>query len=400
MISLTEAFESIRKNLPAVELEMVALTAATDRILGVRVKAPCALPFFDNSAMDGFALRASDTAGATRETPVSLALLGRVAAGDPAPPALQPGGCVRVFTGSPLPKGADAVIMQEDTAPAAGDCLLCLDTVRPWENVRFAGEDIHEGDVIGEPGDRLTAGRISLFAALGIGSVEVGRRPRVGLLALGNELCECGQALPAGGIYESNRAGLAAFLAPLGIDAIIFPLVRDTLEETRSAFKTAFEKCDVVISTGGASVGDLDFAKNAFAGIGGHLHFWQVAMKPGKPFAFGRRGERLYFGLPGNPVSAVATFLLLVKPALECWQGARWEGHIGHPGTLAEPLSNPGDRPHFIRVFVSPDGAVRPTGAQASHILGSLARANGLVEVPPGVNLPAGAVVKVLRWGW
>ena len=175
-------------------------------------------------------------------------------------------------------------------------------------------------------------------------------------------------------------------------------MVPDSLSSTREALEEAFSHCDVVVTSGGVSVGEMDFVKQAFEAIGGELQFWRVAIKPGRPFVFGRQGQKFLFGLPGNPVSALVTFLLLVRPALIRWQGGVEAALPRHPGVLGEPLSNPGERRHFVRVRVASGGQVFAAGLQASHILSSLAAANGLVDVPPGSVLATGTAVHVMRW--
>ena len=206
----------------------------------------------------------------------------------------------------------------------------------------------------------------------------------------------CG--LAPGQIYESNRVGLAALVQRAGGIAKLFPLVPDTLVATRLAVVETFNQCDIVVTSGGVSVGEMDFIRRAFEETGGSLDFWRVAMKPGRPFMFGHRRGKLLFGLPGNPVSALVTFLLLARPALLRWQGATEVSLPAHPGHLTEPLANPGARRHFVRVKVDAVGNVASAGLQASHILSSLAAANGLVDVPPDTILPAGAAVPVMRW--
>jgi molybdopterin molybdotransferase len=298
-----------------------------------------------------------------------------------------------------LPAGADAVVMQEDTrtSEAQPDRVQILDRVRPWENIRLRGEDVKTGAVIATPGTRLGAGHLNLLAAVGTTSVRVARRPRVGVLATGSELRPPGKPLAPGQIHESNRAMLGALLAEAGAEARAYPLVPDSLARTRTALQRAFADCDAVVTTGGASVGKLDFVKAAFAELGGSQEFWKVAIKPGKPFIFGTLAGKFLFGLPGNPVSAFVTFLLLVRPALLRWQGAAHLGLPAHPGTLAEPLVNRGDRRHFVRVRVDDAGLVHSAGTQASHMLHSLASANGLVDVPPETTWAAGTTVRVLR---
>ena len=251
---------------------------------------------------------------------------------------------------------------------------------------------------LGNVGDQLTARRVGLLAAVGTTQVIVGRRPMVGLLASGSELREAGTILAPGQIYESNRLVLSTLISQAGGIPQSFPLVPDSLTATRAALETAFEQCDAVVTTGGVSVGDMDFIKSAFEQMGGRLEFWKVAIRPGRPFVFGRCQEKFLFGLPGNPVSAVVTFLLLARPALARWQGAADVDLPTHPGVLAEPLTNHGERRHFMRVAVDRDGRIRSAGTQTSHSLSSLAAANGLVDVPPNATLGAGTTVAVMRW--
>jgi len=260
------------------------------------------------------------------------------------------------------------------------------------------GEDVKRGARILVAGDIITASRICLLAALGLDEVRAGRQPVVALLATGSELREPGQPLRAGQIYESNRPGLAALVRGAGGIPKIVPLVTDSLASTRAALEEAFSHCDVVVTSGGVSVGEMDFVKQAFEEIGGELQFWRVAIKPGRPFVFGRQRQKLLFGLPGNPVSALVTFLLLVRPALIRWQGGTEVGLPRHSAVLGEPISNPGERRHFVRVRVDSAGQVYPAGVQASHILSSLAAANGLVDLPPESVLAAGTAVEVMRW--
>ncbi len=400
MLELEEALPRILSLMPAPQREVIPLESAPGRVCFEVVPAPISLPPFDNSAMDGYAVRTADVAGASPEQPRCLRRIGCTAAGEVFAGEVTPGTCVRVFTGSPLPRGADAVIMQEDTRTDANTDgqVIFLDGAKPWENIRFAGEDIKAGLPTTAPGERLTTGRACLLAALGIASVPVARQPAVALLATGSELREPGQTLAPGQIFESNRLGLSAFVRHAGGLPRSFPLVPDTLSGTRDALAGAFACSDVVVTSGGVSVGEFDFVKDAFAGLGGRLDFWKVAIRPGKPFVFGQLGKKFLFGVPGNPVSALVTFFLLVRPALLRWQGARDTAPPGHPGVLAEPLVNRGDRRHFLRVTVDALGQVRPAGVQASHFLSSMANACGLVDVPPGTTLPAGQTVRVLRW--
>lgn len=400
MLELEEAVARILALLHPPQSESIALNEAHGRVLVQAVCSPINLPPFDNSAMDGYAVRATDVATASSDAPVRLRLVGRVAAGQVFSETVGQGACVRLFTGSPLPRGANSIVMQEDTRVASDQTgeILVLDAARPWENVRLRGEDVRAGTTLAAAGQRLSAGRLSLLAAAGVGRVAVGRLPLVGLIATGSELTEPGLPLGAGQIYESNRIGLGALIGGAGAKTLNFPLIADRLEATEQVLSKAFNQCDIVITVGGASVGELDLVRPAFARLGGELEFWKVAIKPGRPFAFGRLGGKFLFGLPGNPVSALVTFLVLVRPALIRWQGATDVELPSFPGVLAEPLPNPGSRRHFVRVRLDSKGAVCSAGGQSSHLLSSFAAAVGLVDVPPQTTLPVGTSVAVRVW--
>ncbi len=400
MLSLEQARERILAALRPLPSETVDLAQAAGRFTAEPARSPMDLPPADNSAVDGYAVRAEDLAPAAVDSPVALRLIGAAPAGNSIDITVEPGACVRVFTGSILPQAADAVVMQEDVRCPERDPsrVLFAQRAAPWENVRLRGQDVKAGGLLLEAGEKLTAPRLSLLAAAGIASLRAGRRPLAGLLATGNELREPGRALDAGAIYESNRIGLAALARQAGATAKVYPLVPDDLAATQSALEKALAQCDVVISTGGVSVGEMDWVKAAFAAIGGQLDFWTVAIRPGKPFAFGRWREKLFFGLPGNPVSALVSFLLLARSALLRLQGARDVLPRTIPATLSTALANEGARRHFMRVALDESGGARSAGNQSSHILSAMARASGLVDVPPKTTLAAGTVVAVLAW--
>jgi molybdopterin molybdotransferase len=348
--------------------------------------------------MDGYALRAADVANASTTSTVTLRVIGKIAAGENFTGELQPGTCVRLFTGSVLPRGADAVVMQEDTKAYDDGTVAVFDKVTPWENVRFRGEDVKQGNVIIHLGEHLTATRVSLLAALGIKTIAVARRPIVALLATGSELREAGQTLEGTAIYESNRAGLSALATLAGAIPITYPLIPDNLNATASALSKAFEASDVVVTSGGVSVGEFDYVKSAFDQLGGQLNFWKVSVRPGKPFVFGQLHGKFFFGLPGNPVSALVTFCLFVWPALLRMQYAKSCVPPTQLVKLAQTLINRGDRRHFMRVIIDEKGEAHSAGAQASHVLSSAARANGLVDVPASSSIAEGTIVPVLRW--
>jgi molybdopterin molybdotransferase len=400
VISLEEAQEKILAAIQPLPVEEIPVHDALGRYLAAPIESPVDLPPADNSSMDGYAVRAADLGVATAENPVVLRLIGGTQAGSAFAGAIEAGECMRIFTGAMLPRGADAVVMQEDVKrmEAQPASIIIQETVKPWENVRLRGEDIREKALLAGPGEELTAQRLSLLAGAGLAVAQVGRRPVVAFLATGDELRETGQVLTPGTIYESNRAGLSALARQAGAIPKPYPLLADDLILTKQALQAAFKECDVVVTSGGVSVGEMDWVRQAFTEMGGQLDFWTVAVRPGKPFAFGRHEGKLLFGLPGNPVSALVTFFLLARPALLRLQGARELRPPSSWGTLAEPLGNRGDRRHFVRVMLDADGRVRSAGSQASHILSSMARANGLVDVPSGTTWPEGTLVAVLQW--
>ncbi len=400
MLELEHAVARILATVPPPQRENLPLHQAHGRVLVESVHSPVDLPPFDNSAMDGYGARAEDLSAANAQAPVRLRLIGRVAAGGSFPGDVSDGTCVRLFTGSQLPRGANCVVMQEDTRiehdqPSE---VLVLEAARTWENIRLRGGDVRAGMTLAPAGQALNAGYLCLLAAGGVAEVAVGRQPIVGLIATGSELQAAGQPLGPGQVYESNRHGLAALIHSAGATPVLFPVVPDTLKDTEQALSKAFSQCDLVVTAGGASVGDLDLIKPALANLGGELEFWKVAIKPGRPFVFGRSQGKLLFGLPGNPVSALVTFLLLVRPALRRWQGAKQTGLPEFSGVLAEPMSNPGSRRHFMRVRFDGTGGVCLAGAQGSHVLSSFAGAQGLVDTPPRTTLPGGSPVAVKVW--
>lgn len=399
MLDLETALDRVLAALPSPRSELIPLNQAANRILTESALSPSDLPLFDNSAMDGYAVRADNVQSAKAETPVRLRIKARIPAGQFYAGELTAGECARLFTGSPMPRGADAVVMQEDTRVGDNqpDEVLICDSAKAGENVRRQGEDLRSGATLLRKGEELTPAAIGLLAATGVGQVSVGKRPVIGLLATGSELREPGEPLSPGQIYESNRAMLAPLVASAGGVPQIHPIIPDTFQATRTALEHAFNHCDCAVTSGGVSVGEMDFVKAAFEALGGELNFWKVAMRPGKPFVFGRLGEKFLFGLPGNPVSAFVTFSLLVRPAFRRWQGAHNVNLPTQSGILGEAISNPGERRHFVRVKVNEKGDVFSAGAQASHMLSSLAEANGLLDVSPQAMLAAGSMVRVMR---
>ena len=398
MLSLEEAIERSLAATPKLGGETIPLTDAEGRFAASDARAKVSLPGFDNSAMDGYAVKSCDLKSATADSPVGLMCVGVIPAGTFPADSVASETCMKIYTGSPIPDGADAVIMQEDCRSTSGDgaTILCNEWVKPWENIRLQGEDVREGDVVFTAGARITAGSIGLLTASGHDRVEVGRRPRVGLLATGSELTEPPGGLKPGEIYESNRAMLASLAARVNAEPTPYPIVPDSLDDTVAALERAFAENDVVVTSGGVSVGDHDHVKPAIELLGGSVDFWKIAIKPGKPFVLGQVRGKPVFGLPGNPVSALVTYLLMVRPALLNMQGARGWRLAKRPGRLVDEMINRGDRRHFVRVTIDDQGLVRSAGGQRSHMLGSLAKANGLVDLTPKSRLAKGERIEVI----
>ena len=375
------------------EFETIPCAEALGRIAAQDVVAPMDLPPFDASAMDGFAVRAPAAGGAQRWRVVDTS-----AAGRPARRSVGAGEAIRIFTGAVLPKGADAVVLQEDVA-LVGDVAESTEPVRCGQHVRRRGQDASRGEVLLAAGTRLTAYRLAWLAACGIRDVKATRRIRVALFATGDELVAAGQPLGPGQIYESNRFALATLLAQKPILVRDFGCVADSLDATRSVLGEAARRADLIVASGGVSVGDADFVKRAVAELGS-IDFWRVALKPGKPLAVGRVGDALFFGLPGNPVSTIVTYLLFVAPVLDALGGAAPAAPLELPATLDAPVRHSKGRREYLR------GAVRATGGglsvsvekdQGSHRLATLARANCLVVAgEEHGDLVAGDTVKVL----
>ncbi len=407
-VGVEEARRLILEEFRPLPAESVPLAEALGRVLAAAIRADHDLPPFPNSAMDGYAVRAADTAGARPEQPVRLRVLGEAAAGHPFPGVVEPGTAVRIATGAPLPPGADAVVPVEDTddrsrpghpPPAV---VAVFRAARVGEHIRPAGEDMARGAVALEPGTVLTPGALALLAALGRAEVPVHRRPRVALLAIGDELVEPGRPLPPGGIYETNRTALAAQAREAGAEPIVLGIARDDPEDLQRLLDEAVgHHPDLIVSSAGASVGVYDWVK-AVVERHGEIRLWKVRIRPGKPFAFGHYRGIPFFGLPGNPVSAMITFDQFVRPALRRMAGHPRGERPRIPVRLAEPISSDG-RETYFRARIAYEGGelwARLSGLQGSHILSAMARANGLVILPEGVRgLPAGATAMAEVWG-
>ncbi len=394
MIPLEDALARLLAAVPAPPaLETVPLEAAAGRVLAAPVRAPADVPAFADSAMDGYAVRRDEVVPG-RLLPVRQ----RIAAGC-APEPLERGCAARIFTGAALPEGADAVLMQEDCEPA-GEGVRPGRVPAAGENIRPRGEDIAAGSELFAPGQRLRPQDIGLLASTGCGEVVVYRRLAVAVLATGDELVPAGQGpLAPGQRYNSNGPMLAALLARLGLAVQAPVLVGDSAEATRAALAEAAAGADLVLSTGGVSVGEEDHVRAQVSALG-VLDLWKVAVKPGKPFAFGRVGETPFLGLPGNPTSAFVTFCLLARPFLLAAQGARVEPPTVLWARAAFDVERPLSRADYRRVWLrsGDDGETRAElyPKQGSGVLSSVCAADALARVPAGQALAAGDAVQVL----
>ncbi|MFA0813220.1 molybdopterin molybdotransferase MoeA [Microbulbifer epialgicus] len=353
--------------------EILPLAQASGRVLAEDVSSGVNLPPCDNSAMDGYALRHEDLSSG-----LPLELIGKSFAGAPFDGVVNPGTCVRIMTGAALPEGADTVVMQEHV-DAQGESIRVNCEVRPGDHIRRCGEDVAEGAALLKAGECISVPHIALLAAAGVGTVTVVRKPVIALFSTGDELRQPGEALGKGDIYDSNRIALLAALAQMDLKVLDLGILPDNKQSISDALQRAAKEADAIITSGGVSVGEADYTREVLEELG-EIGFWKVAMKPGKPFAFGFLQGTPFFGLPGNPVSALVTFYQLAVPALSIMKGDQWSGPQTLQAQLLKPLKKKPGRTDFQRGVYRTDGSgvlvVEPVGTQGSHILSGLAVAN------------------------
>ncbi|MGE5766774.1 MAG: gephyrin-like molybdotransferase Glp [Bacteroidota bacterium] len=369
--------------------ETVAVTEALGRVLAAPQTSAITVPPADNSAMDGYAVRVADVAAPGVRLPVSQ----RILAGSVGEP-LMPGTAARIFTGAPVPPGADAVLMQEDCA-AEGESVVVNALPRRGENIRRAGEDIEAGAEILAAGARLGAAEMGLAASVGLAELPVYRKLKVACFFTGDELATPGEPLAPGQIYNSNRYTLTGLVNGLGCELVDLGIVPDTLEATETALARAAREADVVITSGGVSVGEADYVKAAVEKLG-RVEMWKVAMKPGKPLVYGRVGEADFIGLPGNPVSAFVTFGLFVRPFLLKRMGAANVLYRAFAVQADFAWTRPGARREFLRARLQPNGRLALFPNQSSGVLTSCAWADGLVDVEIGGTVQPGDWVRFI----
>jgi molybdenum cofactor synthesis domain-containing protein len=409
VIPLDEARAHVLARCAPVAACDVALGAALGCVLAEDVTSPEDVPPFANTAMDGYALRAADVAAASDAAPVRLPVVAEVAAGHPAPRPLAAGEAMRIFTGAPVPDGADAIVMVERTAPLdGGNAVAVLEAVPAGNHVRPAGDDVRAGDVVFGAGEALTPGHLGVLASIGRTDVVARPRLRVGVLSTGDELVEGGAPLAPGQIRETNRVALGALVAESGWAAVDLGIARDDEAAITTAITDATARCDALLTTGGVSMGDIDLVKVVLdrlcreGGAAGSsdMAWMQIAIKPAKPFAFGVLGGMPVFGLPGNPVSSMVSFELLARPALRQMAGHADLDRTRATARAAEPLRRrPDGKVHYVRVVVDRGGdglQARGAGGQGSHQLAAMARANALAVLPDGDGVTAGDPVEVI----
>lgn len=397
MVSVEEALNRILARIQVLGLEKVDIIGSLGRVIGEDILAPRDIPPLDNSAMDGYAVRATDIKGASRESPISLKVIEELPAGILPQMSVTKGEAVRIMTGAPLPKGADTVVMVEDTEKT-GEGVRVFQEVPRGEHIRRAGEDVKKGDRVISKGSVIRAAEVGMLASVGRAFVSVHQRPVVAILCTGDELVDVDEGIADHKIVSSNSYTLAAQVMECGALPLQLGIAKDDPTEIEQMLRQGL-RTDIILSSAGVSVGDYDLVKDVLGGIGFQMEFWRVAMRPGQPLAFGTIGGKPTFGLPGNPVSSMVSFEQFVRPSLLKMMGHK---NLFRPIVEAvlkeEIIKKPGNR-HFVRARVSLEEdryVVTTTGPQGSGILNSMVDANGLIIAPEDrAQIKAGEKVRV-----
>ena len=395
VITVEEAQRRVLDEITALDPEEVALHDALDRVLREDIVAQADVPPADNSAMDGYAVRAADVRSGSDDAPVNLRVIGNVGADADATVAVRPGTAIRIMTGGAIPDGADAVVQVEHT-DAGSDVVKIHRATQSGKNIRLRGEDMRRGDIVVPAGTPIGPGELGVIVTVRKQRVMAGPRPSVAILSTGDEII-------SGRVPNSNSYSLAALTREAGCIPHVLPPVGDDRESTKRALQTALQ-CDVAVSSGGVSHGAYDFVKDALDDLGAETKFWQVAMKPGKPVVFSRLGSRLIFGLPGNPVSCMVGFLLFVRPALRKMMGQTSNLLFPEVNVRAgAPVVSRGDRRTYIRVrLIAENGELvaHPMKSQGSGVSTSMVSANALACVEAGTTrVEAGSYLRALVFG-
>jgi molybdopterin molybdotransferase len=397
MISVEEALQVILKSIQVLGLEKVDILSSLGRVLGEDIYAPYHIPHWDNSAMDGYALIQKDIKDATPENPATLKVVADLPAGYTVERELKKGEAIRIMTGAPIPEGSDTVVMVEDTK-RDGEQVKIFKTNSKGDNIRKAGEDVSKGTLVLPSGSVIHPAEIGMLASLKRSFVSVYQRPTVAVISTGDELIDVDENLTGGKIVSSNTYSLSSLVRYLGATPLILGIAKDRSEELLDRFKVAV-RADMIISSGGVSVGDYDLVKDILKELGAEMKFWKVAMRPGQPLAFGVIEGKPTFGLPGNPVSCMVSFEQFVRPSIFKASGYRQIFRPLIEACLKEPINKKVGKKYFIRCIVSMEEGkyvVTTTGEQGSGILMSMVRANGLIVLPEEkTTFEAGEMVKV-----
>jgi len=385
MIDFEKAIDLILENTPAPRIETRSISDSLGFVLAEDIRARESIPLFDSSAMDGFAVFCSDVEGASEENPVTIPLQGEVRAGDQSETTLKENHAIRIMTGAPAPNGAEAVVMKEYVNDL-GNAIEVKRSAKHGENIRRRGEEIKEGDKALLTGEILTPPAIGLIATLGYETIKLFKRPSVALIVTGDELQSPGSELKPGMIRDSNSFAISAALKTMGIKVACTSWIKDQQQDLEHAFESGLEQADILITVGGVSVGDYDYVKDTAARQGIETVFWRVAIKPGKPNLFGKRDDKLVFGLPGNPVSAMVSFLQFVRPAIRKLTGIKEPLAVLKTARLKADLKKKPKRMEFIRGVACRNSddelEVTPVSLQGSHMISGLAKANCLIHFP------------------
>lgn len=398
MIQVKEAIGIILEEIKPLKAEETDVLSALDRVLAEDVFAARPNPPWDNSAMDGYALISSDIKGAGPDSPAILNVIYDLPAGSEPKGAVKKGTAVRIMTGAPMPEGADAVVMVENTAKGPDDTVLIRAMARPGENIRKSGEDFKAGELVVKAGSLIRPAEVAMLATIGRPRVNVRRRPRVAIISTGTELVDIDEVPPKGKITNSNGYMLSALVAEAGAEPVHLGIAVDTKEALLEKLRAALSS-DCIITSGGVSVGDYDFVKDVLKEMGSHMIFWKVALKPGKPLAFGVIGGKPAFGLPGNPISSLVSFEQFVRPALLKMAGVKEIFRRVLPARLTTDVKLKPGRMNFIRAALRiKDGGftVSPLEGQGSGMIRSMVQANSFIIVPAdSTGYKKGEIVKV-----